>query len=125
MNENKILVVDDSPFILRTLALVLKKQGYDVATAVDGEEALSQIRSLQPRLVFMDAMMPKKDGYQVCKEIREDDSLATQPYIIMLTALGQDADRHMADQVGVNEFMTKPFSPSKVISRVREILNPN
>jgi DNA-binding response OmpR family regulator len=122
MPDAKILVVDDEPFILRTLAFVLKKEGYDVATAVDGEEALDQIRTLEPVLVFIDAMMPKKDGYQVCQEVREDPTITRQPYIIMLTARGQEADRERANRVGVDEFMTKPFSPSKVLSRVQEIL---
>ncbi len=122
MNENPILVVDDSPVILRILSLTLKKEGYTVATAVNGEEALEQIRKLQPALMFIDAMMPKKDGYQVSQEVRADSTLKRQPYIIMLTARGQDADREKATQVGINEFMTKPFSPSKVVARVHEIL---
>ena len=122
MNEKTILVVDDSPVILRMLSLTLKKEGYSVATAVNGEEALEQIRELQPALVFIDAMMPKKDGYQVSQEVRADASLKRQPYIIMLTARGQEADREKATQVGINEFMTKPFSPSKVVARVHEIL---
>lgn len=122
MNENLILVVDDSPVILRMLSLTLKKEGYTVATAVNGEEALEQIRKLQPALVFIDAMMPKKDGYQVSQEVRADSTLKRQPYIIMLTARGQDADREKATRVGINEFMTKPFSPSKVVARVHEIL---
>ncbi len=122
MSDGKILVVDDEPFILRTLTFVLKKEGYDVATAVDGEEALAQIRALEPVLVFIDAMMPKKDGYQVCQEVREDPTITHQPYIIMLTARGQEADREKANRVGVDEFMTKPFSPSKVLTRVREVL---
>jgi len=122
MSNEQILVVDDEPFILRTLTFVLKKEGYDIATAVNGEEAVAQIRALQPPLVFVDAMMPKKDGYQVSQEVRADAALEHQPYIIMLTARGQEADREKAERVGINEFMTKPFSPSKVVARVREIL---
>ncbi len=122
MSKSKILVVDDEPFILRTLTFVLKKEGYDIATAVNGEEALAQIRASEPSLVFVDAMMPKKDGYQVAQEVRDDPTLKRQPYIIMLTARGQESDREKAKRVGINEFMTKPFSPSKVAARVREIL---
>ena len=122
MSNEQILVVDDEPFILRTLTFVLKKEGYDIATAVNGEEAVAQIRALQPPLVFVDAMMPKKDGYQVSQEVRADAALEHQPYIIMLTARGQEADREKAERVGIDEFMTKPFSPSKVVARVREIL---
>ena len=122
MSNEKILVVDDEPFILRTLTFVLRKEGYDIATAVNGEEAMAQIRALKPPLVFVDAMMPKKDGYQVSQEVRADPSVEHQPYIIMLTARGQEADREKAERVGIDEFMTKPFSPSKVVARVREIL---
>ena len=122
MSSAKILVVDDEPFILRTLTFVLKKEGYEIATAVNGEEALAKIRELKPALVFIDAMMPKKDGYQVAREVRDDPTLEHQPYIIMLTARGQEADREKAARVGIDEFMTKPFSPSKVVARVREIL---
>jgi len=122
MPKGKILVIDDEPYILRMLTFVLKKEGHDVATAVDGEEALAQIRALQPCLVFIDAMMPKKDGFQVCQEVRDDPTLTRQPYIIMLTARGQEADREKAERIGVDEFMTKPFSPSKVVARVWEIL---
>lgn len=122
MPDGKILLVDDEPFILRTLTLVLKKEGYEIATAVDGEEALVQIRALEPSLVFIDAMMPRKDGYQVCQEVRNNATLTRQPYIIMLTARGQEADREKAEQIGVNEFMTKPFSPSKVVARVRQVM---
>lgn len=120
--RGKILVVDDDPVIRRMLTLVLRKEGYDVTTAMDGEEALTQIRGLEPPLVFMDAMMPRKGGYQTCQEVRDDPTLMRQPYIIMLTARGQEADREKAERVGVNDFMTKPFSPSKVVARVREIL---
>lgn len=122
MSNEQILVVDDEPFILRTLTFVLRKEGYDTATAVNGEEALAQIRALEPSLVFVDAMMPKKDGYQVAQEVRDDPTLTHQPYIIMLTARGQEADREKAERVGINEFMTKPFSPSKVVARVQHIL---
>jgi len=122
MSNEKILVVDDEPFILRTLTFVLRKEGYDIATAVNGEEAVAQIRALEPSLVFVDAMMPKKDGYQVTQEVRDDPTLTCQPYIIMLTARGQEADREKAERVGVDEFMTKPFSPSKVVARVQHIL---
>lgn len=124
MSKGKILVVDDSPVILRMLPMVLEQQGYDIATAVNGEEALRQIRELKPPLVFMDAMMPKKDGYETCQEARQDATLSHQPYIIMLTAGGHEADRERAEQVGVDEFMTKPFSPSKVVARVQKILEP-
>ncbi len=124
MSKERILVVDDSPVTLRMLSMVLEQQGYDVVTAVNGEEALNQIRELEPPLVFMDAMMPKKDGYETCQEARQDAAISRQPYIIMLTAGGHEADRERAEQVGVDEFVTKPFSPSKVVALVQQILEP-
>jgi two-component system alkaline phosphatase synthesis response regulator PhoP len=124
MTENipkKILVVDDEPFIVRSLTFVLKKQGYKTITATDGEEAVIKIREEKPDLVFLDVMMPKKTGFEVCQEVRGSVDMG-DPYIIMLTARGQEADRERGLRLGVNEFMTKPFSPSKIIERVKAVL---
>jgi len=118
-----IVVVDDSPMILRLLCMALESADYEVATAVDGEEALARIREHQPPLVFLDAMMPKLDGYQVCASVRGDASIIPQPHVIMLTASGNEADRQRAEDAGVDEFMTKPFSPSQLLERVEEVLN--
>jgi len=118
-----IVVVDDSPMILRMLCMALESADYEVATAEDGEEALARIREHQPPLVLLDAMMPKLDGYQVCAAVRGDASIVPQPHVIMLTASGQEADRQRAEDAGVNEFMTKPFSPSQLLERVEEVLN--
>ena len=117
----KILVVDDAPFIVRSLTFVLKKQGYKTITATDGEEALTKIREEKPDLVFLDVMMPKRDGYEVCQEVRASPEMG-DPYIIMLTARGQETDKERGLRLGANEFMTKPFSPSKVIERVKAVL---
>lgn len=117
----KILVVDDSPFIVRSLAFILKKHGYEIITATDGEEALAKIREERPDLVFLDVMMPEKDGYEVCREVRGNPEMGN-PYIIMLTARGQEADRERGLRLGADEFMTKPFSPSQVIERVKAVL---
>ncbi len=117
-----ILVVDDSTVIVRLLTLALRQGGYDVTSATDGDEALAQIKQIGPPLVFLDAMMPKRDGYDVCQEVRADGTLAQQPYVIMLTAGAQEADRQRAEAVGVDEFMTKPFSPSQLLARVGEVL---
>jgi len=117
----KILIVDDAPFILRSLAFILKKHGYKVITATDGEEALAKIREERPDLIFLDVMMPKKDGYEVCQEVRDSPEMGN-PHIIMLTARGQEADQERGLRLGADEFMTKPFSPSKIIERVKAVL---
>ena len=117
----KILVADDEPFIVRSLTFVLKKQGYKTITATDGEEAVTKIQEEKPDLVCLDVMMPKKTGFEVCQEVRANPELSDL-YIIMLTARGQEADRERGLRLGVNEFMTKPFSPSKIIERVKAAL---
>lgn len=121
MNEKKILVVDDEPYIIRSLTFVLKKEGYDVSSATNGEEALARVRESKPNLMFLDVMMPKKNGYEVCQEMKSDPSLS-DIHIIMLTAKGQETDREKGLSSGADEFMTKPFSPMKVVERVRELV---
>ena len=121
MSTHKILVVDDEPFICRSLTFVLKKGNYDVMEARNGEEALAAIREHRPDLVFLDVMMPKVDGFQVTQEVRADKALADIK-IILLTAKGQECDREVGKIAGANDYMTKPFSPSKILDRAREIL---
>jgi DNA-binding response OmpR family regulator len=121
MSQPKILVVDDEPFICRSLTFVLKKGNYDVLEARNGEEALKSIREHRPDLVFLDVMMPKIDGFQVTQEVRADP-LLDGIKIILLTAKGQECDREIGKAAGANDYMTKPFSPSKILDRAREIL---
>lgn len=121
MADYKILVVDDEPFILRSLTFILKKNGYDVDSATNGEEALEAILNGRPKLVFLDLMMPKKNGLEVCVEVRQNQEL-NDIHIIMLTAKGQERDREKGLEAGANEYLTKPFSPSKVLDRVRELV---
>mgnify|MGYP001146142759 CR=1 FL=1 len=122
MPTGKIMVVDDDPVIVRMLALTFENVGYETIIAVDGQEALARVREIEPALMVMDVMMPGIDGFQVCERIRSDTTLTHQPYIIILTARGMVTDRKRAEQSGANEFMTKPFSPSQLISRVKQIM---
>ncbi len=121
MSEKKILVVDDEPYVVRSLTFVFKKEGYDVSSATNGEEAMVKVRESKPDLMFLDVMMPKKNGYEICQEIKSDSGLS-DIYVIMLTAKGQEADREKGLSSGANEFITKPFSPMKIVERVRELL---
>lgn len=116
-----ILVVDDQPFIRRSLSLALQRAGYRVSAAVNGAEGLERIRALRPGLVFLDLMMPVMDGFEVCRRVRADPGLAGTR-IIMLTAKGEALDEERGRALGVDEYITKPFSPSAVVSRVQEIL---
>lgn len=118
--DRKILVVDDEPFILKSLTFVLKKEGFHVDSATNGLEALEVIRKEKPDLVFLDIMMPKMNGLEVCQWIRQDPQLR-DIHVIILTAKGQEADREKGLQIGADEYMTKPFSPSMVVKRIREI----
>ncbi len=123
MTNKKILVVDDEPHLIRSLTFILAKEGYQTTMAYDGEEALLKIGESLPDLIFLDIMMPKKNGYEVCEIIRKVLGLKNI-YIIMLSAKGWDIDRAKAITVGANEFMSKPFSPLDIVSRVRKALNP-
>src|SRR5690606_25987716 len=114
MSGKKVLVVDDEPFILRSLTFVLRKEGFEVSEAMNGEEAMEKIRAEKPGLVLLDVMMPKKNGYEVLSEVKSDDELKST-YVIMLTAKGQEADRVKGLSLGENEYMTKPFSPMKIV----------
>lgn len=121
MESFKVLVVDDEPFICRSLSFVLRKENYEVFEARNGEEALAFIRENQPDLVFMDVMMPKMNGFDVTRAVKSDDNLKSTK-IILLTAKGQDADRATGVEAGADDYMTKPFSPTKILERARAAL---
>jgi DNA-binding response OmpR family regulator len=116
-----ILVIDDEPYILRSLSYLLQREGYAVETASNGEEGLQRVRTLNPPLVFLDIMMPHMNGYEVCEQIKQDQRL-DGTYVIMLSAKGQQIDRERGLLGGADEYMTKPFSPREVAQRVRAIL---
>ena len=118
-SAERIVIADDSRTAVTVLAFALTKAGYEVVTATDGVEALERVREAAPRLVILDGMMPRKDGFTVAAEVRADRSIDPQPHIIMVTAEGRDDDRERAVGAGVDDFLTKPFSPSELIERVR------
>ena len=116
-----VLVVDDEPFILRSLSFVLERAGFTVHQARDGQQALDVLRDVRPRVCILDVMMPKRSGYEVCEIVKGDPDLS-ETYVILLTAKGQESERERGLRSGADEFMTKPFSPSKIVERVRELL---
>jgi len=120
-NGKKILIVDDEPHVIKSLTFVLTREGYDVSSAENGEDAMTKIRQSKPSLVFLDVMMPKKNGYEVCREVKKDSGLR-DIRVIMLTAKGQETDREKGLDVGADEFMTKPFSPMRILDKVKELL---
>jgi len=117
----KILVVDDEPNIVRSLAYILKKEGYDVSTAKDGEQAMDMVRDSKPHLMILDVMMPRKSGYDVCEEVKSDPDLR-DIHVMMLTAKGQVGDREIGLSKGADEYLTKPFSPRLTLNKVEELL---
>ena len=121
MSESKILVVDDSPFMLKSITFVLEKAGYDFCTASDGEEALRKVAEEKPRLIFLDAVMPNKDGYEVCRQIKADPALK-DIHVIMATGQSEPEDLERALAAGANGYMLKPYTPAKILEQVREAL---
>lgn len=119
--SEKILVADDEPFILRSLSFVLERAGFDVLQARNGDEALEALRTARPRICVLDVMMPRRSGYEVCEVVKGDPDLHGI-YVVLLTAKGQDSARARGLKSGADEFMTKPFSPSRLVERIREIL---
>ncbi|XOW49156.1 response regulator transcription factor [Staphylococcus haemolyticus] len=117
--SQKVLVVDDEQSIVTLLKYNLETAGYIVKVAYDGEEALEKVNEIQPELVVLDVMLPKKDGIEVCKTIRSDKNLVP---ILMLTAKDDEFDRVLGLELGADDYMTKPFSPREVVARVKAIL---
>lgn len=115
MAEPLILLVDDEPSIRETVSFILEMEGYRVVTAENGEEALEKIRRLQPPVVLLDAMMPRRDGFDVCRTVKSDPALATTK-IVMLTALGQKADQERAMAAGADFYVTKPFDEEDLLA---------
>jgi DNA-binding response OmpR family regulator len=124
MNNMKILIVDDEPH-LRTLIQQtleeLEDDGVELLTAANGEEALETIRDEQPNLVFLDVMMPKKNGFDVCHTVKKELGLG-HIHIILLTAKGQEFDRQRGQEVGADLYMTKPFDPDALLEKARSVL---
>ncbi len=118
----KILVADDEPTIVRLMEFILARQGHEMIVAVNGEEALQKIRAEQPDLVLLDIMMPRIDGYEVAQQLRADPATARLP-IIMLSAKAQEEDIRRGVEVGVDKYVTKPFSPEHLVHIVSEYLN--
>ncbi|MCD6344062.1 MAG: response regulator [Anaerolineae bacterium] len=118
----RILIVDDETFIRVLLAQTLEEledQGVELLTAVDGQDALEQALTQHPDLIFLDLMMPRLNGYQVCKQVKAADD---SPYVILLTAKGQSLDKERGALVGADEYVTKPFDPDYILERAAKIL---
>ena len=122
--SRKILIVDDEPNIVISLEFLMKREGFLVAVAVDGEEALQKIAEIQPDLVLLDIMMPKKSGFEVCQEIRSNPAWASIK-VVMLTAKGRDTEVQKGMALGADAYVTKPFSTKDLVAKVKSVLEPD
>lgn len=113
-----LLITDDNKMITSILEEYARKSGYDTAIASDGEEALVKWQTMHPDLLLLDVMMPGRDGFEVCREIRKTSDVP----IIMVTARGEDYDRIMGLETGADDYIVKPFSPGEVMARVKAVL---
>lgn len=117
----KVLIADDEQNIVISLDFLLRREGFEVLVAADGEEAIAKIRSDRPDLVLLDVMMPKMNGFDVCQALRADPELASIR-VLMLTAKGRDTEVTKGLGLGADAYMTKPFSTKELVVKVRTLL---
>ncbi len=120
----KILIVDDEAHIRLLIEQSLEDladEGVALLTAANGEDALALIQAEQPQMIFLDVMLPKLDGFEVCRRLKREWGLTTV-YVVMLTAKGQEFDKQQGEAVGANLYMTKPFDPDELLARARAVL---
>jgi DNA-binding response OmpR family regulator len=122
MSAKKILVVDDEIDLVETLRFPLELEGYNVLVSHDGEDALSQARKEKPDLILLDLMLPKLDGYKVCRLLKFDERYKHIP-ILMLTAKTQEKDKILGMETGADEYITKPFEMDYLIEKVKKYLS--
>jgi two-component system, OmpR family, alkaline phosphatase synthesis response regulator PhoP len=118
----KVLAVDDQVHIVRLIQVNLERNGYQVVTAYDGEQALEKVKEENPDLIVCDVMMPRKDGFEVLREVKADPTTRDIPFI-MLTAKAQDADVFRGWSSGVDAYLTKPFNPQELLAFVKRVLD--
>jgi len=116
----KVLIAEDDANIVESLSFVLGQEGFAVSAALDGDEALRRLRRDPPDVMVLDLMLPKRSGFEVLKAIKTDPTLRGLP-VMVLTAKGQPHDRRLAEEIGVEAFMTKPFSNTDVVDAVRRL----
>jgi two-component system alkaline phosphatase synthesis response regulator PhoP len=120
--QRKILIADDEAHLRTLIRQVLEEEGVEILTASNGDEALETIQTEKPDLVFLDVMMPKKSGFDVCQAVKSSPDTKSI-YIILLTAKGQEFDRRRGIEVGADVFMTKPFDPDALLEKARNVLS--
>ncbi|MCC7040117.1 MAG: response regulator [Burkholderiales bacterium] len=119
----RVLIAEDEPHIVESLSFVLQREGFSVVSVLDGEAALRHLRSDAPDLVILDLMLPRMNGFEVLKAVKSDPALRSVP-VLILTAKGQAQDRRMAEEIGADSFMTKPFSNRDIVAQVHRLTAP-
>lgn len=117
-----VLIVEDEPSILESLDFILKRAGLSIETVTDGEAALDSLRRDRPRVLVLDVMLPKRSGFEVLKQVRSEPGLETLP-VLILTAKGQAQDRRIAEDLGADAFVTKPYANADVVSAVKRLMD--
>ena len=120
MSDRRVLLIEDEPNIIEAIRFILSRDGWRVDTHSNGETAVEAVREKVPDLVILDVMLPNRSGYDILHDLRSDDNTKALP-VLMLTARGQKKDRELAEKLGVNRFMTKPFSNGEILATVREL----
>jgi two-component system, OmpR family, alkaline phosphatase synthesis response regulator PhoP len=123
MSRGRVLIIEDEPNIVLSLEFLLEREGYETATAADGERGLALVRELRPDMVLLDIMMPRLNGYQVCQAIKADPNLAQIP-VVILSAKGQEVEKLKGLALGASAYITKPFGNQEVLEAVRAALEP-
>ncbi len=121
MGKRKILLVEDEKDLVETLAFRLKAEDYEVIKAYDGQEGLDKAHSEVPDLIILDLMLPKLDGYKVCRMLKFDNKYKNIP-IILFTARAQESDKKLGEEVGADAFISKPFEPQILLAKIKELI---
>ncbi|CAN7547197.1 response regulator transcription factor [Devosia sp. LjRoot3] len=116
-----ILIAEDEPSILESLDFILRRAGWSISSVTDGDAVLEGVRRLKPRMLVLDVMLPKRSGFDILKQLRADADTENLP-VLILTAKGQQQDRRIAEELGANGFVTKPYSNAEVVGAVRSLL---
>lgn len=116
-----VLIAEDEPSILEALDFVLKRAGWSISAVMDGEAVMDAVRREKPRVLVLDIMLPKRSGFEVLKQIRADKATSALP-VLVLTAKGQQQDRRIAEELGADKFVTKPYSNADVVDAVRVLM---
>lgn len=116
-----ILIAEDEPSILESLDFILRRAGWSISSVTDGDAVIDGVRRLKPRMLVLDVMLPKRSGFDILKHLRADADTEDLP-VLILTAKGQQQDRRIAEELGANGFVTKPYSNAEVVGAVRSLL---